>query len=102
MVLWFHAGVDASPLMTWGSIEGTPFRLDGGDTPITATPGPTFKMPEPKKRDQLGLALADKVNRKHRQKRRDALARATALIGRWGHDVVNGKKAKQFEIEYYS
>lgn len=75
-------GVDASPLMTWGSIEGTPFQLDGGDTPITAAPGPTFKMPEPKKRDQLGLALADKVNRKHRQKRRDALARATALIGR--------------------
>ena len=93
MVLWFHAGVDASPLMTWGSIEGTPFRLDGGDTPITATPGPTFKMPEPKNRDQLGLALADKVNRKHRQKRRDALARATALIGRWGDDVVNGKKS---------
>ncbi|KAJ7387923.1 DiGeorge syndrome critical region protein 14 [Desmophyllum pertusum] len=75
-------GVDASPLMTWGSIEGTPFRLDGGDTPITATPGPTFKMPEPKKRDQLGVALADKVSRKHREKRRDALAKATALIGR--------------------
>ena len=26
-------GVDESPLMTWGEIEGTPFRLDGGDTP---------------------------------------------------------------------
>lgn len=76
------SGVDASPLMTWGSIEGSPFRLDGGDTPITGTPGPTFKMPEPKKRDQLGLALAEKVSRQHREKRRQALAQATALIGR--------------------
>lgn len=25
-------GVAESPLMTWGEIEGTPFRLDGGDT----------------------------------------------------------------------
>lgn len=23
-----------SPFMTWGEIEGTPFRLDGGDTPL--------------------------------------------------------------------
>lgn len=75
-------GVDASPLMTWGSIEGTPFRLDGGDTPVTGTPGPTFKMPEPKKRDQLGQALAERVSRQHREKRRQALAKATALIGR--------------------
>ena len=77
------SGVDASPLMTWGSIEGTPFRLDGGDTPIAGTPGPTFKMPEPKKRDQLGLALAEKVSRQHREKRRQALATATAMIGRY-------------------
>ena len=74
--------MDASPFMTWGSIEGTPFRLDGADTPIAGTPGPTFKMPEPKKRDQLGLALAEKVSKKHREKRREALARAAALISR--------------------
>lgn len=24
-------GVGESPLMTWGEIEGTPFRLDAGD-----------------------------------------------------------------------
>lgn len=23
-----------SPFMTWGEIEGTPFRLDGSDTPL--------------------------------------------------------------------
>lgn len=26
--------VVGSPLMTWGEIEGTPFRLDGSDTPL--------------------------------------------------------------------
>lgn len=29
-----NPGVAESPLMTWGEIEGTPFRLDGGDTPL--------------------------------------------------------------------
>ena len=37
-------GVDDSPLMTWGQIEGTPFRLDGNQTPLSATPGPVFKV----------------------------------------------------------
>lgn len=29
-----YPGVMQSPLMTWGEIEGTPFRLDGSDTPV--------------------------------------------------------------------
>lgn len=29
-----HPGAMDSPFMTWGEIEGTPFRLDGGDTPL--------------------------------------------------------------------
>lgn len=29
-----YPGVAQSPLMTWGEIEGTPFRLDGSDTPL--------------------------------------------------------------------
>ena len=38
-------GVNESPLMTWGEIEGTPFRLDGGDTPMRHSgPGPAFKV----------------------------------------------------------
>ena len=37
-------GVNESPLMTWGEIEGTPFRLDGGDTPASSTPGPNFRV----------------------------------------------------------
>ena len=76
-------GIDASPLMTWGSIDGTPFRLDASDTPITNNPSQVFKMPEPKKREQLGLALAEKVSRKHREKSRLARAQAAAMIGRY-------------------
>lgn len=37
-------GVEDSPLMTWGEIESTPFRLDGSDTPLTSAGGPTFKV----------------------------------------------------------
>ncbi|EDO41932.1 predicted protein [Nematostella vectensis] len=74
-------GVDASPLMTWGSIDGTPFRLDGSDTPKPSTPGPGFRMPEPKPREKLGHALAERVSRQHRDKKRDARARAAAMIG---------------------
>lgn len=70
-------GVDASPLMTWGQIEGTPFKLDGSDTPIL--PGPLqggFKMPEPPKRERLALALADKVSERYRDRKRKALQAA--------------------------
>ena len=32
-------------MMTWGEIEGTPFRLDGSDTPLRHSgPGPAFKV----------------------------------------------------------
>lgn len=43
-------GVSESPLMTWGEIESTPFRLDGSDTPyIERNHGPSFKVPNLKK-----------------------------------------------------
>lgn len=40
------SGVAESPLMTWGEIESTPFRLDGSDTPyVERNHGPSFKVP---------------------------------------------------------
>ncbi len=69
-------GVDASPLMTWGTIEGTPFRLDAGDVTIDSSPGPTFKIPEPKQREVLAHKLAEKASKRHREERRQALAAA--------------------------
>jgi protein DGCR14 len=69
-------GVNESPLMTWGEIEGTPFRLDGGDTPLRTTPGPSFWIPEPPKRERLALKLADKVNEQHRDRKKKAIEAA--------------------------
>jgi protein DGCR14 len=73
-------GVDESPFMTWGEIEGTPFRLDGGETPVTRTPGPTFRIPEVPKRDRIGLNLAEEVGKAHRAKKKEALKRVTARL----------------------
>lgn len=69
-----HPGVLDSPLMTWGQIEGTPFRLDGSDTPLPPrSQGPSFKMSEPPKREQLAFALADRVGEKNRDRKKKAM-----------------------------
>lgn len=66
-----------SPLMTWGQIEGTPFRLDGNDTPLIRTSqGPSFRIAEPPKREQLALQLAEKVGERHRDQKNKALEAA--------------------------
>ncbi|XP_014469776.1 PREDICTED: protein DGCR14 homolog [Dinoponera quadriceps] len=66
-----------SPLMTWGQIEGTPFRLDGGDTPLLRTSqGPSFRMAEPPKREKLALQLAEKAGERHRDRKNKALEAA--------------------------
>lgn len=45
VVSCFSPGVAESPLMTWGEIESTPFRLDGSDTPLVERGhGPSFKV----------------------------------------------------------
>lgn len=63
-----------SPIMTWGVIEGTPFRLDGGDTPLLhANQGPSFKMAEPPKREKIALQLAEKAGERNRDKKIKAL-----------------------------
>lgn len=71
------SGVNESPLMTWGEIEGTPFRLDGGDTPLLTTlQGPSFRIPEPPKREKLALALAEKAGERHRDRKMKAIEAA--------------------------
>lgn len=66
-----------SPLMTWGQIEGTPFRLDGGDTPLLrANQGLSFRMAEPPKREQIAFQLAEKAGERHRDRKIKALEAA--------------------------
>lgn len=64
-----HPGVAESPLMTWGELEGTPFRLDGSDTPIRPIGGPSFFMAETSKRESLGHALAIKAGERMREQK---------------------------------
>lgn len=74
-------GVSESPLMTWGEIEGTPFRLDGSDTPIPKTPGaPSYKPPDMPRRDRLALELAEKHNKAYRSRKETAMKKAAQSL----------------------
>ncbi|XP_070206069.1 splicing factor ESS-2 homolog isoform X2 [Littorina saxatilis] len=68
-------GVEESPLMTWGEVEGTPLRLDPSQTP-----GPVFKIPDVPKRDKIALALAEKASKAHRAKKEAALKQVTRRL----------------------
>lgn len=71
-----------SPIMTWGEIDGTPFRLDGGDTPLRNTPGgPSFRINENSRRENIAIALAEKVSEKMRNQKQQALNTARRNIG---------------------
>lgn len=64
-----YAGVDASPLMTWGSVEGTPVRIDSDSiNPISG--GPSFKIPKIPAREKIALKLADQVAKTSRERRK--------------------------------
>lgn len=67
-----HPGVAESPLMTWGELEGTPFRLDGSDTPIRPMAGPAFHIAETSKRETLAHALAEKAGERMREEKAKA------------------------------
>lgn len=75
-----HPGIADSPLMTWGELEGTPFRLDGSDTPIRPSVGPSFHIAETSKRENIGLALAEKVGERMRDQKAKALEAARRNI----------------------
>jgi len=63
-------GVTESPLMTWGEIEGTPFRLDGSDTPLPSSmAGTSFHLQQVSERDRIGLKLAEKVGKGYRDRK---------------------------------
>ena len=76
-----NAGVEESPFMTWGEIEGTPFRLDGSDTPVPATPIKPFRMMGTSKRERLALELAEKVSQRYRDKKQKAIEAARSHLG---------------------
>ncbi|XP_015787367.1 splicing factor ESS-2 homolog [Tetranychus urticae] len=77
-------GVTNTPLMTWGQIEGTPYSLDGSETPLLTSSSlpsgtPQFRIPDVPKREQIGHALADKINKTNRNKKKEAYKQAQYL-----------------------
>lgn len=70
-----------SPIMTWGEIDGTPFRLDGGDTPLRPTQGPSFRINENSRRENIAIALAERVSERMRNQKQMALDTARRNIG---------------------
>ncbi|XP_041059530.1 splicing factor ESS-2 homolog isoform X2 [Carcharodon carcharias] len=74
-------GVNDSPMVTWGEIEGTPFRLESSESPhVDRTPGPAFKILEPGRRERLGLKMVNEVAAKNRTKKQEALRKATQSL----------------------
>lgn len=71
--------LNATPLMTWGEIDGTPFRIDTHDTAVP--PGtPHFKIPDVPERDRIGMSLADNVSKMYRDRKKRALKHVTSRI----------------------
>ena len=74
-------GVGESPLMTWGEIEGTPFRLDGSDTPLPSSSVGVgaFQLQPVSERDRIGHKLAEKVGQGYRDRRGRNRSSATPM-----------------------
>lgn len=66
-------GVDESPFITWGEIEGTPLRLEPEDTPLDiggSGDGPHFKIPCPPSRDLKAHSLSREAARNLKERSR--------------------------------
>ena len=65
--------------MTWGEIEGTPFRLDGSDTPLPSSSvgAGAFHLQPISERDRIGMKLAEKVGKGYRDRRGHAYSERT-------------------------
>ncbi|EGZ28477.1 hypothetical protein PHYSODRAFT_392116, partial [Phytophthora sojae] len=57
-------GVDASPLMTWGDIEGTPRILGSRATPERILSTPSFEMRDTSSREKLAGRLESEARRR--------------------------------------
>lgn len=66
-------GVDESPFITWGEIEGTPLRLEQEDTPVGiggSGEGAYFRIPCPPTRDVKAHSLSREAARRLRERSR--------------------------------
>ena len=59
--------------MTWGEIEGTPFRLDAPEIQPSLEEAPTFRIPEVPVRERIAQGIADQIASRYHNKRRHAM-----------------------------
>lgn len=64
---------DESPLMTWGEIEGTPFRLDAPEIQPGIEDAPTFRIPEMPLRERVAQGIAEQIASRYHNKRKQAM-----------------------------
>ncbi|VDN02202.1 unnamed protein product [Thelazia callipaeda] len=65
-------GVNESPFMTWGEIEGTPFLLDASDIATTSS-APAFKIPEMPIREKIAQSITETIAKRYHDKRKIAM-----------------------------
>ncbi|GAB4818402.1 hypothetical protein N2152v2_005448 [Parachlorella kessleri] len=73
----FDPGVDGTPFMTWGDIEGTPLRIEADDLPpgpLTEAGAAKFRVPDMPPKERRGHALAAKAATSLRRKATTAAA----------------------------
>ena len=75
-------GVEDSPLMTWGQLEGTPYRLEGCETPLLqgGGGGPGFTIQGVSQRDRLAKELADNNSKYYRDRKSKAIAQVKSSM----------------------
>lgn len=59
---------------------GTPFRLDGSDTPVRPASGPSFRINETSRRENIALELAEKAGERMRGQKAKAMEAARRNI----------------------
>jgi protein DGCR14 len=59
--------------MTWGEIEGTPFRLDAPEIQPGIEDAPTFRIPEMPLRERVAQGIAEQIASRYHNKRKQAM-----------------------------
>jgi len=92
-------GVEDSPLMTWGEVESTPYRLEGAETPLLVggSQGPGFVIKDVSSRDRIAKELADNNAKYYRERKSKAIAQAKSSLrgGRLGTGLSSMSPAAQ-------
>jgi protein DGCR14 len=87
-------GADVDPTMTWGVIDGTPFRLDASDAADVST-GPIFKLPDHGPREAAAMRLQEDAARRKRKASRDAAAAAGSSSNKSGKRAASSTPASR-------